>query len=105
MVELSLTSVAVTEGSNVALECRVSGDPTPTVAWFYNSVQVPNSGAQHITQASNYSLLFSPVQSSDRGQYVCQATNAAGQDSASLQLTVYGKFSSCTRDHDNSVLL
>ena len=88
---LPLTSVAVTEGVALVLECQTTGDPVPSVAWFFNSVQVPNSETSHISQAANNYLVFSSVRTTDRGQYVCQATNMAGQDSSSLQLTVYGK--------------
>ncbi len=91
VVTVPINSISTVAGSNIMLECGASGDPAPSVVWFYNSVQVPNSATPHITQSASNSLIFSPAQFSDRGQYVCQATNAAGQDSDSLQLVVSGK--------------
>lgn len=61
------------------------------VTWSFNSAQFPSQDDLRILQATNNSLVIFPVQTSDGGPYVCSAINTAGNDSATLQLIVYGK--------------
>ena len=82
----------VSEGLIAVLDCLASGDPTPDVTWFLNSAQLPNTGTPRVQQVSNNSLIIAPVQRSDEGAYICRATNAAGTESATIQLQVNGEF-------------
>lgn len=86
-----MATVIANEGSGAVLDCLATGDPSPVVTWFFNSAQLPNQGSTRIQQTSNNSLVISPVRAADEGGYICRATNAAGTESASVQLQVFGK--------------
>lgn len=90
VIQTSAGSPTSIQGSSTVLECQATGDPLPVVTWFFSSAQIPNQGDPRVRQASNGSLLITPVQTGDRGEYLCLATNSAGNDSITLQLTVYG---------------
>lgn len=79
------------QDSSAVLHCIATGDPEPRIIWTLNSILLPNQDTPRIGQDSNNSLIFSPVQTGDDGVYVCLASNVAGNDSASVQLIVYGK--------------
>ena len=85
-----MANVVAVEGLGAVLDCLATGDPQPQVTWFFNSSPLPNIGTPRIQQGSNDSLLISGVQTSDRGAYICRATNTAGTESTSIQLIVYG---------------
>ena len=58
------------EGTTYALNCDViGGNPTPTVAWYINGIQVA-------TNANPYS--YSPSRNEDTQQIYCEATNTRG---------------------------
>lgn len=90
-----MTDVTAIQGSGAVLDCIATGDPQPTVTWSLNSIQLPNQDSTRIQQTSNNSLVISPVQTTDRGEYVCRAVNSAGSDSTLTQLIVYGKECVC----------
>ena len=83
--------VIVNEGSRAILDCVATGSPIPIVSWFRDSISLPNPAIPRIQQAPNNSLLISGVEKSDEGEYVCQASNAAGVATVTVELTVYGK--------------
>ena len=83
------------EGLSTVLDCIATGDPRPQVTWFFNSSPLPDIGSSpptRIQQSSNDSLLISEVQTTDRGAYICRATNSAGTESETIQLIVYGTY-------------
>jgi hemicentin len=93
VIQATTPSVTVSDGSPAVLDCLATGNPPPVVTWFFNSAtQLPNQGNTRVQQASNNSLIFSPVRAEDEGRYVCRATNAAGTESATVQLTVHGEW-------------
>jgi len=87
-VSPNMTAIA---GSSAVLDCTSVGNPTPTITWTMNSAPVIPGGMPRIQQAPNDSLLISEVLVSDEGSYRCLATNAAGTESATIELVVYGK--------------
>lgn len=91
MILIARPNVVANEGFPAILDCQVMGEPTPVVTWFFNSAAISPSGSTRIQQTVNNSLLFSQVVKSDEGQYLCQAMNAAGTESATIQLVVHGE--------------
>ncbi|MCC5842062.1 MAG: Ig-like domain-containing protein [Opitutales bacterium] len=74
-------SMAVVEGSSVALSVVASGNPAPTFQWYKNGAMIP--GATDAILAINYAVL------SDAGTYFATAGNSEGTaTSASAVLTV-----------------
>ena len=87
-VALSATTTA-TQGNPLSLDCNPIGQPSPSVTWYKDNVQlVPNS---RISIDGEDRLVFSSVISADGGSYRCEASNSAGMDSATTTLTVLGR--------------
>ncbi|XP_045123596.1 leucine-rich repeat-containing protein 24-like [Portunus trituberculatus] len=93
-------TVRGTAGGNVTAWCPVGGLPTPRVLWFVRDVLVHNEsllgegGARVFIANMNEGergslLLLSGVRVEDSGVTIrCDATNAAGTDSAAFRLVV-----------------
>ena len=73
-------------GTNVLIQCEVSGFPQPTITWFFHSVipgseggvRVPAPSDKRIQPFSNGSLGFFPISDDDQGIYICRAENQLG---------------------------
>lgn len=87
--------VTVDVGSEVSLECRVEGRPTPQVAWLLpNHARVAAASAaapQRIVVSSNGTLRIQQATPTDSGVYKCTASSAAGADSVSVRLRVLAR--------------
>lgn len=94
MIHAGVAVVTVDEGGRAVLDCNATGNPTPTVSWFQSSLPVPVPGDMRIRQASNDSLIVTNVSAEDGGVYVCEASNIAGSETATLELVVNGKWTS-----------
>ena len=78
------------EGSNAVFICNVTGEPVPTINWYFNGVLLMGNTPNHII-ATNELEIFN-VQSFDVGTYTCNATNVVSTDTSSGVLTVNGEF-------------
>lgn len=92
VIHAGIAVVTVDEGGTAVLDCNATGNPTPTVSWFHSSLSVPVPGDMRIRQANNDSLIMTNVGVDDEGLYVCEATNIAGSETATLELVVNGKW-------------
>ena len=92
-MSLSAATTA-TQGNPLTLNCNPIGQPSPSVTWYKDDVQlIPNS---RVTIDSEDRLVFSSVISTDAGSYRCEANSSAGTASAMTILTVLGM---CTAGH------
>ncbi|KAG9270615.1 hemicentin-2-like [Astyanax mexicanus] len=80
--------VSVVEGHMVSLLCDVQSYPTAEITWTRDGQVLQFSQGVHILPGGQM-LQLSRVQQKDGGQYVCTATNSAGQDQKSILLNVY----------------
>ena len=88
-MSLSATTTA-TQGNPLSLNCNPIGQPSPSVTWYKDNVQlVPSS---RVSIDSEDRLVFISVISTDGGSYRCEATNSVGVDSAVTTLTVLGEW-------------
>ena len=78
----------IPENDNVTFVCNVTGVPTPSISWEFNSGKLPSS-----SMAENGMLTVYTVQNSAsfEGYYTCIAVNRAGTKNATAKLTVDGK--------------
>lgn len=76
-------------GSRVQFDCRVAGDPTPTIKWQKDSIPVPLTTSHKHEITLDGSLVIQDVTRSDSGTYECVAENFAGtaQVQAHLEVT------------------
>ncbi|XP_071044246.1 leucine-rich repeat-containing protein 24-like [Parasteatoda tepidariorum] len=93
------SAMNVFEGSNVTLECKVSGDPIPSIQWLWRERVITNlsegiSSMQtfimsEYTEKEKYSRLkISSVQEPNAGVYTCVAANTAGKVAKNFTLMV-----------------
>ena len=76
------------EGDKLILTCQAS-DPTSEIRWTRNTVS--KGGKAKITKNEDRSIfIIERVKVSDGGEYVCEANNAAGDASSSVNVTVRG---------------
>ena len=87
------------EGDTTSFTCQVTGEPVPTISWYFNGDLLVN-GTEHMistmllnTTTINSTLKIMNVQSSDVGTYKCNATNVVSNDTSSGVLTVNGELS------------
>ncbi|UYV75763.1 kek1 [Cordylochernes scorpioides] len=89
----------VYEGSNVTLECRVRGDPIPSVQWIFRDRLITNysngfsarqtfilvdlSDRERMTR-----LIINSVSEENAGTYTCVAENLAGQVSKTFTVLI-----------------
>ncbi|XP_074526683.1 hemicentin-1 [Halichoeres trimaculatus] len=80
--------VSVVEGHMVSLLCDVQAYPPPEITWTKDGQLLRFSSGIHILPGGQM-LQLPRARLEDAGQYVCTATNAAGQDQKSIVLSVY----------------
>lgn len=72
---------------DVTLACPVSGVPQPRILWSKES-QLLLNGGHLVTENGGTYLKLTKVRLSDKGRYVCLATNEAGTSEANINLDV-----------------
>ncbi|XP_058659325.1 palladin isoform X2 [Ammospiza caudacuta] len=85
--------LTVQEGKLCRMELKVSGLPTPDLSWQLNGRPIrPDSNHKMLVRENGvHSLIIEPVTARDAGIYTCIASNRAGENSFSLELTVAAK--------------
>ena len=86
------------ENNTVTFSCQATGQPVPTISWYFNDVMVNVSDTSKYNISSSVNetvvksfLTITNAQSSDVGTYTCHAENIIGIDRSSGILTVNGK--------------
>lgn len=80
-----LKSLVVKEGETVTFTTQVTGNPTPKVQWFKDSVEInENKKVDKFT----HSLSIVTATEKDTGEYTLKATNSAGTAFSGCTLTV-----------------
>ena len=87
------------EGDTPSFTCQATGEPVPTINWYFNGTPVDEANSikytismmsLNTTTIRNV-LTIMNVQSSDVGTYTCNATNVVSTDTSSGVLTVNGE--------------
>ena len=88
---------AINEGGIASFKCQASGEPLPTISWYFNGVPLDDSNTAkymitgRLLPNANMSVLnIMSVASSDVGTYTCNATNVVSTDSSFGVLIVNG---------------
>ncbi|XP_053737549.1 hemicentin-1 isoform X1 [Synchiropus splendidus] len=79
--------VVVVENSQAQLACFAEGVPQPTVSWERDGMLLSDNASVYTFLPSG-ELMIDSAQPEDAGSYTCVATNAVGQDSRTVELSV-----------------
>lgn len=78
-------------GSDVSMDCKLSGSQPMTIVWFKDDQEVEaGSKLQPEFKDSSATLRILRLEKSDSGVYKCKATNSAGSKETSGTLYVKG---------------
>lgn len=90
--EQNFTETKITEGEDIKLTAKVSGNPVPDVIWQKGGKPIREGRRIKIDKSKNgvHSLRIPRAQADDGGEYTCIARNKAGEASCSAKLTVEG---------------
>lgn len=84
-----LESVEVTEGSAATLECKVTGTPEPSIAWFKDGESVADVKRYKTRfDGERATLKVTTTELDDEGEFKCVAENTFGSASCSSELLV-----------------
>ncbi|KAM4608731.1 titin-like [Polymixia lowei] len=87
-----LQSSTVRQGSQVRLDVRVTGIPTPVVKFYREGAEIQSSADFRIVQEGDlYSLLIAEAFPEDSGTYSVNATNSSGRATSTAELLVQGE--------------
>uniref|UniRef100_H0XTM2 Ig-like domain-containing protein n=1 Tax=Otolemur garnettii TaxID=30611 RepID=H0XTM2_OTOGA len=87
-----LQSMTVRQGSQVRLQVRVTGIPTPVVKFYRDGAEIQSSLDFQISQEGDlYSLLIAEAYPEDSGTYSVNATNSVGRATSTAELLVQGE--------------
>ena len=77
---------------SVVFKCNATGFPKPQVTWFHNGEKVQASNVGRIQINSKNELIFTSLQSGDKGTVQCAATNDAGEAISKAILNVKSEY-------------
>ncbi|XP_029839191.2 roundabout homolog 1 [Ixodes scapularis] len=92
--------VTTISDESVEFQCKVNGDPKPTVTWRRQDRKMP-VGRANIQE--DKSLRIQNVAPTDEGTYICESENFVGSVLASARLTVHSRPSFLLRPEDQKV--
>lgn len=79
------------QGSQVRLDVRVTGIPTPVVKFYRDGVEIKSSPDFKISQEGDlYSLIIAEAYPEDSGTYSVNATNSMGRATSTAELLIQG---------------
>ncbi|KAM4020614.1 hemicentin-2 [Anomaloglossus baeobatrachus] len=81
-------SLSVSIGGQLVLECRVEGDPAPSIQWFRGETPLQMERRIQILSKGRY-IQISGLQASDSGEYACVASNPIGSTSLRFIVEVH----------------
>ncbi|WKX89586.1 hypothetical protein Q1695_008890 [Nippostrongylus brasiliensis] len=88
-----LEDTEVAEGETLTLKCVVAGEPFPSIVWTKDGVELEKDErvVMRVALDGTATLRIRDARKSDFGQYRITATNEAGSETSSCQVTVKDK--------------
>lgn len=80
--------IEIAHGDTAIFKCNADGDPTPSIMWMHNEVEVEVDD-ERMAIMEDGSLVIKNAQDKDSGQYICVARNPEGSvKSRSARMTI-----------------
>ena len=86
------------ETNPVTFSCQATGEPVPTINWYFNGIMINTSNTSKYNISNSISgkmvtsvITIVSVQSADGGTYTCHAVNIIGSDESTGILRIHGK--------------
>ncbi|XP_039185110.1 titin-like isoform X2 [Crotalus tigris] len=87
-----LQSMTTRQGSQVRLDVRVTGIPTPVVKFYRDGAEIQSSpDFQILHEGDLYSLIIAEAYPEDSGTYSVNATNSVGRATSTAELLIQGE--------------
>ncbi|KAJ7345581.1 hypothetical protein JRQ81_001531 [Phrynocephalus forsythii] len=87
-----LQSTTARQGSQVRLDVRVTGIPTPVVKFYRDGAEIQSSpDFQILHEGDLYSLIIAEAYPEDSGTYSVNATNSVGRATSTAELLIQGE--------------
>uniref|UniRef100_A0A8D2JGW5 Ig-like domain-containing protein n=1 Tax=Varanus komodoensis TaxID=61221 RepID=A0A8D2JGW5_VARKO len=87
-----LQSMTARQGSQVRLDVRVTGIPTPVVKFYRDGAEIQSSpDFQILHEGDLYSLIIAEAYPEDSGTYSVNATNSVGRATSTAELLIQGE--------------
>nr|CAD7424747.1 unnamed protein product [Timema monikensis] len=88
----SLKNQTIKAGQNIRFDVKITGEPPPSKSWFLNKSPLDTKGDITVdSEDYKTKLIISLVTRKHSGTYVIKASNSAGSDEASVEITVVDK--------------
>ncbi|KJH43662.1 immunoglobulin I-set domain protein [Dictyocaulus viviparus] len=84
-----LTDMSVNEGESLELSCDVNAASEAFIEWFHNGERVTDTRFVISYAGGKATLRISKCNTNDSGEYVCQASNSAGQVACRAAIIVH----------------
>ena len=82
----------VKEGEVADFVCKVTGDPTPELVWYFNGQHLEGVGRYSVVEREELQVLeITDIVPGDQGEYKVLASNPFGEVSCTANLEVEGK--------------
>lgn len=89
--DVPLESVTLKAGEKLSLKCHIIGSPPLKVQWMKDRRELKSSGETQITFVDgSVCLEVNAVSTSEAGDYLCKASNAAGSTFCKARVTIKG---------------
>ena len=79
-------SVSALVGDDITINCQTEGNPTPDFEFFNGDLETISS--DRFTSFPNGTVIIRNVTVNDTGDYLCEASNAAGHSRVWFTITV-----------------
>ena len=80
------SNIIAVEDSNATFSCNASGVPDPVITWSFGGGRLP----EHVSTTNNFTVIAVRNTAAFEGWYTCNASNLAGHDTRTVNLTVDG---------------
>ena len=95
VIDVRVIDITLNEGDTAFFSCKSTGIPIPNISWYFNGAQVKTTSMiseidfNPTTKRSTLKIVY--LDSSDIGEYTCNATNIVASNTSSGNLAVDGE--------------